>query len=175
MESKDPPARNSSFHFSQVNCISLVSLLWRREYSIPFAKTEVWFYWWPYYGFVGCFGLYIILVLLILYSKTFLRNPICVGDFFSVRYAPLHTLRIRKCYKLVFVLYHNCFKFNEEEVSNPWFWIFLVKHSTKLVTNFQESSQILLQKSLHTSFHHIDFASDSKMEFSNPIVFLFTI
>ena len=34
-------ARNWSSHFSPVNSISLVSLLWRRETSISFVRGEV--------------------------------------------------------------------------------------------------------------------------------------
>ena len=36
MGSKETPARNWSFHLSQVNYISLVPLLWGRDNSIPF-------------------------------------------------------------------------------------------------------------------------------------------
>ena len=44
MAAEEAPAWNCSFHFSQINCNSLVPLLWRREYSSPFASKEVWFY-----------------------------------------------------------------------------------------------------------------------------------
>ena len=53
-----------------------------------------------------------------------------------------------------FVLCHKRFKF-KEDVSNPWLCIFFAKDSTRLVTNFQDIFQILLQESLHTTFHHI--------------------
>ena len=40
---KDTPAWNWSFHLSQVNCISLLSSLWRKD-SIRFVRAEAKFY-----------------------------------------------------------------------------------------------------------------------------------
>ena len=41
-DQKEMPARNWSFHLSQVNCISQ----WKRENSIPFVGIKVWFCHW---------------------------------------------------------------------------------------------------------------------------------
>ena len=65
---KTKPARNWSFHFSQVNCTSLVPLLRRSDNSVPFMGTEVF----------GSRGGLIEELLFVLGFEILLRNLICM-------------------------------------------------------------------------------------------------